>query len=136
MDHEFETLERKLLREIAAINKNIKALEQEAHALERLLIRSRRNNAAVQEAVRISSGRRILLEQTILAHLQSLNGRSTTTHELKNITRAIDYRINDNTFRSHLHRLKQKGKIESAGYGRWKMIQPGIPGEFQGQKTN
>lgn len=114
-------LESKLLREIATINSRIKEMEQERRSLERLLVRSRRENVAAQEIARISSGSRIIVERSIIGHLRALNGRSSSTSDLKRVAESIELRIKDSTFRSHLHRLKLKGLIQSAGHGRWQL---------------
>ncbi|WP_156141094.1 hypothetical protein [Sphingomonas sp. 37zxx] len=122
MTDELGSFEKKLLGEISALNQRILALEQERKTLERLLVRSRRENAAATEVARLSSGSRILVEQSVLNYLKELNGRSAATYELKRVAEGIELKIKESTFRSHLHRLKLRNLIKSAGHGRWSIV--------------
>lgn len=114
-----ESFEQRLLTEIAKVNAEILSLQSERDALQRMLLRSRRENAANTEVARINSGGRILIEQTIINYLKRMKGRICATRELIQVANRVDPSINGNTFRSHLHRLKLRGAIESAGNGKW-----------------
>ncbi len=117
-------LEARLLNELARLNREIHNLQGERAALERLITRARRENVAVREVTRINSAARVLIEQAVLEKLRKANGRSLSVEELRLAARSVEIGIKDPTFRSHLHRLKNRGLIESAGYGRWRIPVP------------
>lgn len=115
-------LEQRLLAEIGAINRKIADLERERTTVERMLIRLRRENVTTTDVTRVNSAGRVLVEQTILKRLSAFKGLPVLTADLKRTVQSVDLWINDNTFRSHLNRLRQKGLIESAGHGRWRAV--------------
>ena len=110
-------LEDSITRKIIEIDNKIKELSVERRALERLLLDARRENAAKTEAVRINSGKRILVENSILKSLR----RSSTpllNRDLYLNARLAVFDLKEATFRSHIKRMKDAGKIVPSGK-RW-----------------
>jgi DNA-binding transcriptional ArsR family regulator len=112
-----------LLAQLAQIERQIADLEGEKIALQRLIARFRRENIALQDVTRKNSFTRILVEKRILERLEKSEGH-TTTQDLFREARAADYDLKGNTFRSYLHRLKERGLIDSAAKGYWRLAKP------------
>lgn len=119
-----ESLERRLLAEMRRINREIASLEEERQSIRRILLRSRRENVLNKEVARSTSIKRIIIERTIINYLQKLDGKSISTKYLRGEVDQVEPSIKDSTFRSHLHRLKVKGIIESPAHGRWRIVKP------------
>jgi len=106
-----KNLEKQLLNEISAIDARIAELGQERAALERLLTKARRQNVELRDVTRRNSVGRILIEKKIIETLQgSRNGLHASL--LFNDTK-VDYpALKPVTFRSYLHRLKEREEIK------------------------
>lgn len=108
-------LEDSIGKKISDIDNEIKHLYEERRVLERLLLDARRENAENTEAVRRNSSRRILVENSIL---KALRNSSTPMNNKDLYTHARLYAVFDlkeNTFRSHIKRMKDAGKIVPKG---------------------
>lgn len=106
--------ERRLLREIEAVEGRIRGLASEKTALQRLLVRARRERLLGQEVGRKNSIDRVLIESKVIEVLEK-SPKPLSSRELYLATTSIIFPLNDNTFRSHLHRLKKRGAIENVG---------------------
>lgn len=114
-------LEESIAQKILEIENKIKELTMERRALERLLLDARREHAAKTEAVRRNSGKRILVENSILKALRrSLTPVSNRDLYLNARTAVFD--LKESTFRSHIKRMKDAGKIVPSGK-RWTLPQ-------------
>ena len=110
-------LEDSIAQKMLEIDNKIKDLSMERRALERLLLDARREHAAKTEAVRRNSGKRIIVENSILKALR----RSLTpvsNMDLYRNARSAVFDLKDSTFRSHIKRMKDAGKIVPSGK-RW-----------------
>lgn len=104
--------EARLLAELADIDRRIADLTSDRRAIERLLLKARRSAMAGKDVSRKNSLGRILVERTVLATLGETE-QPRRGVELFRIARGVDYELKDVTFRSYLHRMKQKGLIEN-----------------------
>lgn len=112
-------LEDSIARRISEIDKKIKELSADRVALERLLLDARREHAAKTEAVRRNSGKRILVENRILKTLRQSSVPVSNRH-LYLSARAAVFDLKESTFRSHIKRMKDSGKIVPTGK-RWSL---------------
>lgn len=103
-------LEESISRKIAEIDSKIRDLGSEKRALERLLLDARRENVANTESVRRNSGKRILVENSILKTLR-VASKPVSNRELYLNARLVVFNLNESTFRSHIKRMKDAGKI-------------------------
>lgn len=112
--------ERRLMRAIEDIRSKMRELAADERALERQLMIARRENVSLSDVSRKNSANRVLVENRILEVLKEAPKPVTNT-SLYREARNANYDLTDNTFRTHLHRLKKKGVIESAGRGLWRL---------------
>ena len=110
-------LEESIGKKMAEIDLKIKELRSEKAALERLLLDARRENVQNKEAVRRNSTSRILVENSILKTLKR-SASPVSNRDLYLNARAVVYNLKDSTFRSHIKRMKDAGKIVPKG-NRW-----------------
>lgn len=110
-------LEESIGQKIMEIDNKIKELALEKRALERLLLDARRENAEKTEAVRRNSGKRILVENSILKTLRR-SPTSVSNRDLYLNARLAVFDLKESTFRSHIKRMKDAGKIVPDGK-RW-----------------
>lgn len=112
--------ERRLMRAIEDIRSKMMELTADQKALERQLMIARRENVSLNDVSRKNSANRVLVENRILEALRKAP-KAMTNASLYREARDANYDLTDNTFRTHLHRLKKRGVIESAGRGLWRM---------------
>lgn len=114
--------ELRLLAEMEKLNEKMAALQAEKAALERILIKLRRENAAQREITRINSIDRLLVEKQVLDFLKQKDGPAATA-KLYTYVRITIPELKENTFRSQLHRMKNRGVIVSVKdkRGVWKL---------------
>jgi hypothetical protein len=103
-------VESKLLQQLAETDLKLAELMAEKRALERLIAKVRRENFASAESIRKNSFDRILVEKVILAALSRAAG-PVKTKALFAEALATHHGLKDNTFRSYLHRMKERGLI-------------------------
>ncbi len=111
-------LEESIGKKIADIDNKIRDLALERRALERLLLDARRENAEKTEAVRRNSGKRILVENSILKALRRSSTPVSNRDLYLNARSFAVFDLNESTFRSHIKRMKDAGKIVPKGK-RW-----------------
>lgn len=110
--------ERRLMREIEDIELRMKELSDERDALRRQLIKARWDNHHLRDVNRKNSAGRVMIEQRVLSALEQAS-KPLTSRQLFEIARLANFELKENTFRTHLHRMKAKGLIRSVGRGRW-----------------
>jgi hypothetical protein len=111
-------LEGHLLAQITAVDQEIAKLQAQRDTLRDLLFRARRENSTLRDVTRKNSFDRILIEGRIVNLLKAAT-KPVPTQRLWWAAQEVNPRLRSVTFRSHLHRLKGKGLIESAGHGSW-----------------
>lgn len=113
--------ETRLQREIEEIEARIKELTQEKTALQRQLMKARRENADLRDVNRKNSINRVMIENRVLDALKEFN-KPMRTKDLYRFALFVNFELNENTFRTILHRMKQKAMIEQAGSrGVWQL---------------
>lgn len=114
--------ELRLQREIEQIDARIRELTQEKSALQRQLLKARQEASGLSQVSRKNSIMRIMIENRVLDALRS-SAKPVSTHELFQNARYANFDLKENTFRTYLHRLKQRGLIANAGRaGRWRAV--------------
>jgi hypothetical protein len=123
-----------LIFEIAEKNRQIREITEERDALQRLLERSRQQDELTQrvEVTRKNSINRVVVEGSILNFLAN-SGKPVRAKNLYRAARSSVINLNENTFRSHLHRMKEGGKIECPTRGMWQIASPKRPTAAQAQ---
>jgi hypothetical protein len=124
-EHAPNSLEAQLLRELKSIERRLAELRSEKDTIERLIISVRRSDPVVSklDVTRKNSMKRVLVESVVLESLKkSKNGRKT--YELLAEMKMIDPELNSSTFRSTLHRMKERGVIASPKVGLWEVPAP------------
>ena len=101
-----DPLEQEILSQIKDIDRKLASLAEERRVLERLLIKARRPE--VRDVTRKNSIERVVIESRILELLQASKSPVSAVIILKELRR-LQPGLKDTTFRSYLHRLKEKG---------------------------
>ena len=112
--------ERRLMREIEELEQRIKDLTQEQNALRRQLMKARWENDGLKDVSRKNSANRVMIENRVLDALQKKSKACSTAILYKAGLRA-NFELKENTFRTYLHRMKEKGMIVSVGRGLWRL---------------
>lgn len=113
-------VELRLLREVADIMQRISALQNEREALERVLVRVRARKIQKTDVTRKNSFKRIVVEDRVLEELAEAT-RPLSTDTLYRAAKEVVYGLKENTFRSCVHRMKDRGQITSPARGTWVM---------------
>jgi hypothetical protein len=117
-------LEAHLLAEVSDVEQQIAKLQAQRDTLRDLLFKARRENATLRDVTRKNSFDRILIESRVMNLLLAAS-KPVPTQRLYWAATEINPRLRNNTFRSHLHRLKSKGLIESKAHGEWSATEAG-----------
>lgn len=113
--------EQRLQREIEEIDTRIRDLTAEKLALQRQLMKARREVSGLTDVNRKNSVTRIMIENRVLDALRN-SPKPLGSKALLMEAMHVDFQLKATTFRTHLHRLKEKGVIASAGQrGFWKL---------------
>lgn len=123
----FRTLEQQLLAEIAAKDREIAFLTSERAALERVLFSARKRALGNEEVTRSNSVGRVMAENAILKKLDDNGKGMVDVQVLEAAARGAVPGLGQSTFRSHLHRLKERGLIEAPRRGKWRRAQQQSP---------
>lgn len=102
-------LEVRILNEIEEINVKIQGLEDERKSLLRLLASARSKDKVARSVKRKNSLDRAAVEACV--HEALSEGRPLKASELRKRVSSVVFSMNENTFRSYLHRMKEKGLI-------------------------
>ena len=109
----YTLLEDRLQAEIVEISRKMALLAQEKQALERLLVKARTNRVAKTEAVRKSSAARLIVERLILDIIEASQGKPVRSNDIFKQVKMSEYQMKAATFRSYLHRMKERGLIQN-----------------------
>jgi vacuolar-type H+-ATPase subunit I/STV1 len=118
--------ERRLMKEIEELEKRIKDLTQEQLALKRQLVKVRRNDGSLKDVSRKNSANRVMTESRVLKALR-INSRECSTAFLYKEGLLANFDLKENTFRTYLHRMKEKGLIRSVRHGFWRLTEAETP---------
>ncbi|MCF1450529.1 hypothetical protein FS815_27535 [Agrobacterium vitis] len=106
--------ERRLQREIEEIEARIRELTNDKAALQRQLMKARRESVPLSDVHRKNSVTRVMIESRIVDALRSAPG-PLSAKELLFEAMHVDFLLKASTFRTHLHRMKKKGLIQTVG---------------------
>ena len=121
MDDNLTYFEKRLGRELEDIETRIKELEEERRALSIQLAKARAEREGLKFTTRKNSTNRVLAENAVLEALREAK-KPLSTQELYLKARLTNYNLKETTFRSYLHRMKNRGDLQTAGHvGRWKI---------------
>lgn len=112
--------ERRLMQAIEEVDARIKELQDEKTALMRQLRVARWENDSLKDVNRKNSGVRVMVERRVLDALRAAKKPVTSDALYKEALKA-NFELKDGTFRTHLHRMKAKGLLQSAGWGLWRI---------------
>jgi hypothetical protein len=115
--------ERRILHEIGEIESKIKELIQEKEALSRQLMKARREAANLSDVHRKNSVNRAMVEMRVLEALRNAK-KPMRTKELFRAAQYVNFELNESTFRTYLHRMKNKNLIRNAkAAGVWALVE-------------
>lgn len=106
---EISRYEKRLLLELEEIERRIRDLEVEKASIRRLLANARGRGEVARQVNRKNSVDRILVETIVVNALSEQQPLKSRILYQKVLGAVLS--MNDSTFRSHLHRLKEKGII-------------------------
>jgi hypothetical protein len=115
-------LEKRILQEIADRQAKIRELQNEIRTFERMLLKARQQNELVRrvDVTRKNSVPRILVETSVLESLKQ-TGRVRGTRSLYRDACLGVGTLKEGTFRTILHRMKNRGLISSVSKGKWQI---------------
>ena len=119
--------QQRLIQEIKELERRIQELKQEKATAQRMLMRARRVGAIAKEVGRKNSVARALIEGAITDELRR-RGRPLTSDELYKVAQTVNRDIKQNTFRSQLHRAKERAIIKNHNNqnGLWILVDDGL----------
>jgi phage-related tail protein len=112
--------ERRLMQAIEEIEARIKELQDEKAALMRQLRVARWESDSLKDVNRKNSGVRVMVERRVLDALRAAK-KPVTSDALYREALKANFELKDGTFRTYLHRMKEKGLLQSAGWGLWRL---------------
>ena len=116
--------ERRLQRALEDVEAKLKELELEKQALQRQLRKARQENSGLADVNRKNSIRRVMIENRVTDELK-LSKKPIHTDALYRLALVVDFQMKESTFRTYLHRMKNKGMIANAGRGGlWQIALP------------
>lgn len=110
--------ERRILRELEEIEYKLKELNEDREALKRQLIKARSENNSLKDVSRKNSANRIIIENYIVEYLKN-NNNPITSKKLYDLSKTKISDLKYNSFRTILHRMKEKGIIKNKSWGLW-----------------
>jgi hypothetical protein len=113
------------LAEIAEIDRRIASLIELRDGLKRVFVNASKRDFTEASLAQMSDPRRAMIEHLIVRMLAKADGCCLKTKELFEGAQTISGRLKYVTFRSYLHRLKQRGVIssENAEHGSWRLAE-------------
>jgi hypothetical protein len=119
----YSGLAARTLAEIAEIDRRIASLVELRDGLKRVFANVSGFIPAGAAHPHPSRSRSAVTEHVIIEMLEMAEGRPLKTRELFEGVRAVSAHLKYVTFRSYLHRLKQRGVItaENADHGSWRL---------------
>jgi len=110
--------ERRILRELEEIEYKLKELNEDREALKRQLIKARSENDSLKDVSRKNSANRIIIEDSIVEYLKN-NNKPISSKKLYELSKNKILDLKYNSFRTILHRMKEKGIIKNKSWGVW-----------------
>jgi len=111
--------EARLQQDLREIEQEIIKLQDAKGVIQRLLMEARTRDGLKPPVKRRNSVDRVMIETAIR---RSLYGRSSVkSRDIYDEVRKVSHDLKHSTFRSHLHRMKEKGLILQHGRGAWKL---------------
>lgn len=111
--------EARLQHDIREIESEINRLQDSKQVLQRLLMEARNRDGFRPPVKRRNSVDRVMIETAIR---RSLYGKeSVKSRDIYEEVKKVSSELKHSTFRSHLHRMKEKGLILQQGRGAWKL---------------
>jgi hypothetical protein len=104
-------LESQILAQLGELDRRIAHLVAERDALQRVYVKVHNQSVGANLGARRNSYDRLLVERTILAALNAAKKHSLTARALFREARAVSPGLKDATFRSYLHRLKERSIV-------------------------
>ena len=118
-DDKLTYFEKRLEAELEAIEARIKELTIEKSAIARQLSKARAEKEGLQHSTRKNSLNRVLAENSVIKALRTYN-EPLSTRELYRLARLTNFDLKENTFRTYLNRMKNKGLIKpDRRFGYW-----------------
>lgn len=108
------------MRAVEEVDTRIKELQDEKNALLRQLQAARWESDNLKDVNRKNSGTRVMVERRVLDALQVAK-KPVSSDVLYREALKANFELKNATFRTHLHRMKAKGLLLSAGWGLWKL---------------
>jgi hypothetical protein len=126
------------LAEIAEIDRRIASLVELRDGLKRVFVNASKSGFAETPLTQMSDTRRTIIEHVIVGMLAKADGYCLKTKELFEGARTISTHLKYVTFRSYLHRLKQRGVIssENTEYGSWRLAESALGGRHDRLATS
>jgi hypothetical protein len=112
-DDNLTFFEKRLQRELEDIERRIKELNIEKEALSRQLSKARAEREGLQFSTRKNSMNRVLAENSVMKSLREKKDAVSTAALYRN-ARLTHYDLKENTFRTYLNRMKEKGLIKAS----------------------
>lgn len=123
IDEKLSYFEKRLTKEVEAIERRIRELEFEKHALSRQLAKARADRTGLKFTTRKNSMNRVLAENSIIEKLRTAT-KPVPTKELYHNALFTNFDLKETTFRSYLHRLKNTGVIKTVKFaGHWGLVE-------------
>jgi hypothetical protein len=115
-------LEKRIHQEIADRERRVRELQDEIHTYRRMLLKARQQNELIKrvDVTRKNSVNRILIENSVLESLRQA-GKVRSTRSLYRDACLVVGNLRNGTFRTILHRMKNRELISSVGDGRWQI---------------
>ena len=111
--------EARLQHDMQEIEFEIKRLQDAKQVLQRLLMEVRKRDGLTPAIKRRNSVDRIMIETAVR---RSLYGKAAVkSRNIYEEVKKVSPDLKHSTFRSHLHRMKEKGIILQHGRGEWKL---------------
>ena len=119
-DEVAKELEARLLHDLREIEREISMLNESRRALQRLLANARAPGRTIPAVRRRNSLDRVMIEAAIRHALS--DEASVKSRDLYDHARKTSEGLKYSTFRSYLHRMKERGFIQQQGRGAWSLI--------------
>lgn len=119
-----EPMEARILSELAEAESKIRELTLYRDALQRFLAEVRKDGMATREVTRKNSYSRIAVENKIISELKEV-GKPMSARLLLIAARQIHYGLKAATFRSYMHRMKERGLVSNVATrrGHWTLVE-------------
>lgn len=120
-DEHLSYFENRIIGEIEEIESRIKSLKNEKHALQRQLAKARAQRTGIQNVTRKNSINRVLAENAVISALRE-SKKALPTSDLYRFALSTNFDLKPTTFRTYLHRMKNKELIKTARQtGYWEL---------------